>query len=113
MAISDKQRGRATFIGAGYARDSEGIGFAIPSSLAKSVLAQLKEKGRVVRGWIGVSTRSVTPEIADSFCLKVPRGALVVAVVPVGPAGKGGIRRGDIIAAIGGHQVRTEHELTE
>jgi serine protease Do len=104
-------KGEVIGINTAIVTGAQGIGFAIPSSLVKSVIDQLKEKGRVVRGSIGVSTRSVTPEIAGSFGLKVPHGALVVAVVPIGPADRGGIRRGDIIAAIGGHQVRTGNDL--
>lgn len=89
----------------------QGIGFAIPSNLAKNVAAQLKEKGKVTRGWIGVSIQTVTPEIASSFGLKEPKGALVSAVVQGGPADKGGIKQGDIITEFDGKNIRTSSEL--
>lgn len=83
----------------------QGIGFAVPSKMAESVISQLKEKGKVVRGWIGVSVQTVTPEIAASFGLKEPKGALVGEVVPGGPAEAAGIKRGDIIVSFGGRKV--------
>ena len=65
----------------------------------------------MVRGWIGVSIQSVTPEIAKSFGLKEARGALVGDVEQKGPAGKAGIRQGDIIVSFGGHQVKNANTL--
>ena len=88
-----------------------GIGFAIPSALAKSVIAQLREKGKVVRGWIGVSIQTVTPEIAKSFGLKQARGALVGDLDPKGPAGRAGVRQGDIIVSYAGHGVKNSNDL--
>ena len=104
-------KGEVIGINTAIVSGGQGIGFAIPSALAKSVVAQLKEKGRVVRGWIGVSIQSVTPEIARSFGLKEPRGALVGDVEPKGPAGKAGIRQGDIIVAYGGHPLKNANDL--
>ena len=89
----------------------QGIGFAIPSSLAKSVISQLKEKGKVVRGWIGVSIQTVTPDLAKSFGMKEPRGALVGDVVKEGPADKGGVKQGDIIVSFGGKKVKNANDL--
>jgi serine protease Do len=90
-----------------------GIGFAIPIDLAKSVMEQLKSHGRVVRGWLGVEIQEVTPDLAKSFNLAAPTGALVAGVEKTGPAAKAGIQRGDIIAKFDGAIVHDEHELPE
>jgi serine protease Do len=89
----------------------QGIGFAVPSNVAKNVVNQLREKGKVVRGWIGVSVQEVTPEIAESFGMKRPVGALVGDVQPKSPAQAAGIRRGDIIVRFNGKEVRTVSDL--
>lgn len=88
-----------------------GIGFAIPIDLAKSIVTQLKDKGKVTRGWLGVAIQSVTPELAKSFGLKEPLGALVAEVTKDGPAEKSGIERGDVIIAFNGATVKDSHEL--
>jgi len=88
-----------------------GIGFAIPSNLAKSVVEQLKTKGKVVRGWLGVMIQDVTEDLAKSFKLAEPQGALVSGVRDDGPAAKGGIERGDIIVEYDGQKVASSHEL--
>src|SRR5712691_5374244 len=88
-----------------------GIGFAIPIDLAKSVVGQLKEKGKVTRGWLGVSIQSVTPELAKSFGLKEPSGALVAEVTKDSPAEKAGFERGDIITAFNSNPIKDSHEL--
>jgi serine protease Do len=90
-----------------------GIGFAIPIDIAKSVMQQLKDRGRVVRGWIGVEIQEVTPALAKSFGLSAPTGALVAGVQKDGPAGKAGVQRGDIITKFNGETVHDEHELPE
>ncbi len=89
----------------------QGIGFAIPSDLAKSVITQLKEKGKVVRGWMGVAIQTVTPELAKSFGMKEAKGALVSEVAPGGPAEKGGVKTGDIIVAFDGKKIRSANDL--
>ena len=89
----------------------QGIGFAIPSDLAKSVTSQLKEKGKVIRGWIGVTIQSVTPGLAQSFGLKEAKGALVGDVLKGGPAEKGGVKTGDIIVSFDGKDVKTSNDL--
>lgn len=74
-----------------------GIGFAIPVDLAKSIVTQLQQTGKVVRGWLGVLIQPVTPELAKSFGLKEPRGALIAEVTAGSPAEKAGLERGDVI----------------
>lgn len=90
-----------------------GIGFAIPIDLAKTVMEQLKEHGRVIRGWLGVEIQEVTPDLAKSFGLPAPIGALVAGVQKDGPAAKAGVQRGDIILKFAGATVHDEHELPE
>src|SRR5579884_542265 len=92
---------------------SAGIGFAIPIDLAKAVMNQLKTHGKVVRGWLGVEIQEVTPELAQSFGLSKPEGALVANVEKDSPAAKAGIKRGDVIVKFNGHQVHEQHELPE
>ncbi|MGD0886026.1 MAG: DegQ family serine endoprotease [Thermodesulfovibrionales bacterium] len=89
----------------------QGIGFAIPSNMATKIILQLKEKGTVTRGWIGVSVQSVTPEIAQALGLKEPRGALVGQVVPGGPADAAGITRGDVIVSFDGKEITKVADL--
>src|SRR5579875_928756 len=98
-----------------YSRTGEyaGIGFAIPIDLAKSVMEQLKEHGRVIRGWLGVEIQEVTPDLARSFGLAKPEGALVANVQKDSPAERAGIKRGDIIIEFDGHPVKEEHDLPE
>ena len=79
---------------------SVGIAFAIPAETVKTVVAQLKDKGSVTRGWIGVQIQPVTPEIADSLGLKKPGGALVAEPQTDSPAVKAGIQAGDVITAV-------------
>jgi serine protease Do len=74
-----------------------GIGFAIPSNLARGVIDSLKADGRVARGWLGVRIQAVTEEIAESLGLPAARGALVASVTPTGPAEGAGIEAGDVI----------------
>ncbi len=86
-----------TAIISGNSGGNVGIGFAIPINIAKTILKDLKEKGSVTRGWLGVMIQKITPELAKSFSLKVAKGALVGDVIPEGPADKAGIKRGDVI----------------
>ena len=82
-----------------------GLAFSIPSNLVKQVADQLREFGRVKRGWVGVSYQSVTDDIADSFGLDRARGVLVANVVADGPAAKAGLKRNDIILSFSGQDV--------
>ena len=90
---------------------SVGIAFSIPASTVKSVVAQLKDKGSVSRGWIGVQIQPVTPDIADSLGLKTAEGALVAEPQANGPAAKAGIESGDVITAVNGETVKDAREL--
>src|SRR5439155_22228638 len=91
---------------------NQGIGFTIPAHLAREVMQSLRHKGRVVRGYIGTSVQSLTPEIADAMKLKgQPTGALVSEVEPNAPAAKAGIKTGDVIAAVNGKKVSDAREL--
>ena len=84
----------------------QGIGFAIPSNMAKSVMDSLIKKGKVVRGWLGLSIQPITPELAGQFGLKDEKGALVGDVVEGSPAERAGLRRGDVVVEFDGKEVR-------
>jgi serine protease Do len=88
-----------------------GIGFAIPTSLANDIIKQLKDKGRVVRGWLGVMIQKITPGLAESFGLKDEKGALVADVTSGGPAEKAGIKRGDVIVSFDGKDIKDWSDL--
>ena len=90
---------------------SVGIAFSIPASTVKTVIAQLKDKGSVSRGWIGVQIQPVTVDIADSLGLKKAEGALVAEPQANGPAAKAGIESGDVITAVNGETVKDAREL--
>lgn len=89
----------------------QGIGFAIPSSMAKAVMDNLIKKGKVVRGWLGVSIQPVTPDLAKQFDIKDEKGALVGDVVEESPAEKAGIQRGDVIIEFDGRDVADPSNL--
>ncbi len=80
---------------------SMGIGFAIPVDTAREVMEALIRDGQVVRGWLGVETRDLTPEFAESFGLPIRQGALITGVLQDGSASKGGIRPGDVVVKVG------------
>jgi serine protease Do len=90
---------------------SVGIAFAIPAETVSNVVAQLKDKGSVTRGWIGVQIQPVTPEIADSLGMKKPSGALVAEPQKDGPAVKAGIQAGDVIASVNDKPVTDARDL--
>ena len=90
---------------------SVGIGFAIPAETVKSVVSQLKDGGKVVRGWIGVEIQKITPDIADSLGLERADGALVSAPQRGSPAAKAGVESGDIITSVNGAPIKDAHDL--
>jgi serine protease Do len=92
---------------------SVGIGFAVPSNVAKNVIQQLRDTGHVTRGWLGVAIQGITPAIAKSLGLdsEQPSGALVASVTPNSPAAKAGVKQGDVITAAGGHPVKQVGDL--
>ncbi|GAC1332690.1 MAG: Do family serine endopeptidase [Beijerinckiaceae bacterium] len=90
---------------------SVGIGFAIPAEVAKDVVASLKDKGTVSRGWIGVQIQPINPEIADSLGLKGTKGALVAETQAGSPAAAAGIKSGDVIVGVNGDRVDGPREL--
>jgi len=89
----------------------QGIGFAIPSNLARSVMEQLVSNGKVVRGYLGVKIQELTPELADSFKLPINGGALVSEVVAGSPAAKGGLKSGDVVTEMNGKKVKDSRSL--
>jgi serine protease Do len=90
----------------------QGIGFAIPSNVATKIIPELKEKGKIVRGWIGVSIQTITPEMAATLGLKEPEGVLVADVVRGGPAEKAGIKRGDVIIMFQDKAIKKASDLS-
>ena len=104
-------KGEVIGINAAIVAGGQGIGFAIPINMAKAVLTQLKETGRVTRGWLGVSVQPVTPELAASFGMKGEKGALIAEVVKDSPAEKGGLKAGDIILEFDGKTIKDMHDL--
>jgi serine protease Do len=91
---------------------SVGIGFAIPINLAKDVLLQLRESGKVTRGYLGVSVFPVTDDVARELRLPSRRGAVVAEIVPGSPAAAAGLQVSDVIVAFGGRDVGDPHDLT-
>ncbi|MGH7309416.1 MAG: Do family serine endopeptidase, partial [Candidatus Rokuibacteriota bacterium] len=98
-------RGEVIGINTAIVRGGSGIGFAIPASMAKRVSAELVSKGRVTRGWLGVSLQPLTPELAASFGVKDGKGAVVTEVVPESPAAKAGLQQGDVIVEVNGKKI--------
>ncbi len=84
----------------------QGIGFAVPSNMVRLVMDQLEQKGKVTRGWLGVTIQELTPELSQKFGLNNGKGALVGDVAKGSPAEKAGIRRGDIILEFNGKKVK-------
>ncbi len=89
----------------------QGIGFAIPVNMAKNVVSQLLQKGRVSRGWLGVSIQPVTAALAESFGLKKATGALISDVLAGSPAARGGVRQGDVITRFDGKEIKDSKQL--
>jgi len=103
--------GKVIGINTAIVAQGQGIGFALPISMAKNILPDLKSKGKVSRGWMGVSVQDITEEMAKSLQLKDRRGAIVSEVFKGDPAERAGIRAGDIVTEINGKQIKDTHEL--
>src|SRR5688572_17785936 len=88
-----------------------GIGFAIPVNMAKRIYTELVAKGKVTRGWLGVSIQPLTPELAKGFALKESKGVLISEVISEGPAEKAGIQAGDIITEFDGKKLDGPQDL--
>jgi serine protease Do len=104
-------QGEVVGINTAIVSGGQGIGFAIPINMAKELLPQLKSKGKVTRGWLGVVIQKITPEIAKTFGLKESEGALVSDVTEDGPAEKAGIKRGDVIVSFNGKAIKEMDSL--
>jgi serine protease Do len=90
---------------------SVGIGFAIPSNIAKPIVDQLEKTGSVTRGWLGVEMEAITPDMEDALGLSSTNGVVVADVVPDGPAAKSGLKSGDVIVGFGDQTIKSTHEL--
>ena len=104
-------KGEVVGINTAIVAGGAGIGFAIPINIAQQELPQLKERGRVSRGWLGVLVQRVTPELAKSFGLDHPQGALVAEVTKDGPAAGSGLKHGDVIVEFQGEKITKFNDL--
>jgi serine protease Do len=104
--------GEVVGINTAIVAQGQGIGFAIPVNLAQNIIAQLKEHGSVIRGWMGVGIQDLSPELAQYYGIKDQKGVLVTQVFPGDPADKAGIKAKDIIIAVDGKPVSSARELS-
>ncbi|MCL5405517.1 MAG: DegQ family serine endoprotease [Deltaproteobacteria bacterium] len=104
-------QGQVVGINTAIVAQGQGIGFAIPINIAKSILGQLKT-GKVIRGWLGIMIQNITPELAKSFGISATKGVIVADVVQQGPAAKAGVKRGDVIKTLDGKTVENASELS-
>jgi serine protease Do len=104
-------QGEVVGINTAIVAGGSGIGFAIPANMAKKIYAELLNKGKVSRGWLGVSIQPLTPELAKSFGAKTDKGILISDVVPDSPAAKAGLQPGDILTEFEGKKVEAPGDL--
>jgi len=104
--------GKVVGINTAIIAGGHGIGFAIPVNLAKGIIKQLKTKGEVTRGWLGVGIQDLTKELKEYYGMKDGEGVLVTQVFPDDPAAKAGMEPKDIILEVNGHKVKTSRELS-
>ena len=104
-------RGEVVGINTAIVAQGQGIGFAIPVNMAKQIIPQLRDEGRVTRGWLGVTVQALNKELADSFGLDSTHGALVNEVIEDSPADQAGLKRGDIIVEYDGTRVDELNDL--
>ena len=105
-------QGEVVGINTAIIASGQGIGFAIPVNMAKDIINQLKTKGEVTRGWLGVGIQDLTPELAEYYKVKGETGVLVTHVFEGDPADRGGIKVNDIIVAVNGEPVDSSRELS-
>ena len=101
-----------TMIITGGERQSAGVGFSVPINAAKEILSQLRDKGKVARGWLGIKINGVSEDMAKTFKMKEAKGAVVVEVTPGSPAEKAGLQVEDVVVAADGHQVQDNGDLS-
>lgn len=104
--------GKVVGINTAIIAGGQGIGFAIPVNLARGIIEQLKTKGEVTRGWLGVGIQDLTKELKEYYGMKDGKGVLITQVFPGDPAAKAGLERGDIILEVNGQEVGTTRELS-
>jgi serine protease Do len=104
-------QGEVVGINTAIVAGGSGIGFAIPSNMARKIYTELQAKGRVTRGWLGVSIQPLTPELAQSFGARDSKGVLISDVVPDSPAGKAGLKPGDILLEFEGKKTEAPADL--
>jgi len=96
----------------GMSRANAGVGFSVPINVAKEILPQLRTKGKVERGWLGVTIQAVTEDLARTYGLTEPRGALVSSVNPASPAEKAGLKAEDVVLAADGRPIEDNGSLS-
>ena len=101
-----------TMIITGGERQSAGVGFSVPINVAKEILPQLRDKGKVARGWLGIQITGFSEDMAKTFKMKEARGALVAQVTPGSPAEKAGLQVEDVVVSADGHQVQDNGDLS-
>lgn len=104
-------KGEVIGINTAIVAGGQGIGFAIPVNMAKQIIPQLRDEGHVTRGWLGVTVQALNQELADSFGLEKPQGALINDVVKDSPAAQAGLQRGDIILDFDGQPINEINDL--
>jgi serine protease Do len=103
--------GEAVGVNAAIMSKGQGLGFSVPIDLVKTIYPQLKEKGRIVRSWLGVVVQEITLNAVEKLGLEVYHGSLVMNVLADSPAEKVGIRRFDVIVEFDGHPIKSSHEF--
>lgn len=104
-------RGEVIGINSAIVSSGQGIGFAIPINMARNIMGQLRDKGSVTRGWLGVQIQALSPELRESLGLVAEGGALVAGVVKGDPAEKAGLKPGDVVVEFDGRSVRSDRDL--